>query len=865
MHERGTRGVTLTMADVQPILEPKDAPPRFIIRRGIEFSAVGSWADVAKRMAPLFERASQLAAGSLLKAQIAQIQGATPDPKQRAGLALALVEDQIRYLFLAMNNGGLVPATADETWAHRYGDCKAKTVLLLALLHGLGIDAEPVAVSVTAGDGLDERLPSIGQFDHVLVAATIAGQTYWLDGTRLGDRSLDLLQMPYFRWGLPLVAQTPGLVKMVPPPLTAPSLQTSISIDARNGVAQPAPIHIELALHRYAAVTMRQSLANLTPTQLDTGLRAEWAQQYKTIKVKSVGASYDENAQVERLTLDGTVKMDWGANEYEPPGLAVGYEADFERQPGPNHDAPFAVGYPGYATATVTIKLPIGGQGFSVEGVDITRTLAGFEFRRHARIDGGVFTAVASARSVEPEFPAAEAAADQKALRELARKALEVKSPGGHVPTEAEIAWGLPSSNSTATDYARSGILLRHRREYDAAMADYEAALALDAHSALALAGRGNLYLAMNDETRARADFDAAVAANPHQTEALAGEAMFDMRAGDYTAAIAACSTALSADPQFEYVLELRAHSYWRMGRKDLAVADFSEAIRQSPTEIPLYGSKATILSEEGKTSAAIRQAELVTAANPKSPEAYLVAGAIYRSFHEDRQAQAAFDRAVAVTPIAKAYLGRASYRFWTDLPGKRADIENALRLDSKSGRALSMLAEVQMASGQYSQAAASLTEAMGKNPEAPVMLTMRGIAYDKAGQSALAQADLTKGQAQAKQWDELNNVCWELATHDVSLASALDDCNAAVAKKANYAVLDSRGFVLMRLGRYDDAIASYDAALKLNPLDPNSLYGRGVCELHTGQKNRGHADITEATTISFSVADEFAHYGVEP
>lgn len=761
-------------------------------------------------MAPLFERAAQLPAGSLLQAQIAQIRAATPDPKARAGLALALVEDQIRYLFLAMNNGGLVPAAADQTWAHRYGDCKAKTVLLLALLHGLGIQAQPVAVSVAAGDGLDERLPSIGQFDHVLVEATIAGQTYWLDGTRLGDRSLDVLRVPYYRWGLPLTSQTAGLVKMVPAPLTAPALETSISIDASSGIAQPAPFHAEVAFHDYAAVMVKQRLGNLTPAQLDAGLRTGWSRQFDNVTIKAVGAAYDEKSGVERLTMDGTVKMDWGAGEYEPPELAVGYDADFERQAGPHRDAPFAVTYPGYVSTTVTIKLPIGGRGFSVAGDDITRTLAGFEYRRQASIDGGVFTGVASARSVEPEFPAAEAAADQKALRELARTAL-------------------------------------------------------DAHSAPALAGRGRLYLSMNEEARARADFDAAVAADPHDADALAGEAMFDMRAGDYTAAIAACSAAISTDPRYEYVLEMRADSYWRTGRKELAIADFSEAIRQSPTEIPLYASRAAILTEEGRTAEANRQAELVTAANPKSPDAYLLAGAIYRSFHEDGRAQAAFDRAVAVAPVAKTYLRRASLRFWTDLPGKRADIENALRLDAKSGRALSMLAEVQMASGQYSQAATSLTEAIGKNSEAPIMLTMRGIAYDKAGQSALAQADLRQGQSQAKQWDELNNVCWELATHDVSLASALDDCNAAVAKKANYAVLDSRGFVLMRLGRYDEAIASYDAALKLDPLDPNSLYGRGICELHSGQENRGHADITEATIVSFSVADEFAHYGVQP
>jgi tetratricopeptide (TPR) repeat protein len=865
-HGQGMRGVTLTMNDVQPIQEPKSAPPRFMVLRAIEFSGLGSWADVARRLAPLYSQASRLPADSLLQAQIAQIRAATTDPKERAARALTLVEDQVRYLFLAMNNGGLVPATADQTWAHRYGDCKGKTVLLLALLHGLGIDAQPVVVSVNGGDGLDERLPSIAQFDHVLVEATIAGQTYWLDGTRMGDRSLDLLHVPYYRWGLPLAAQTPGLVKMVPPPLTAPALETSISIDATHGVTQPAPIHAEVTLHDYAAVVMRQRLGNLTPTQLDTGLRTLWSQQYKFVTVESVAATYDEKNEAERMTMDGTAKMDWNGGEYALPGLDIGFDADFERQAGPHRDAPFMVAYPSYGTSSVTVKLPLAGQGFSITGADVNKTVAGLEFRRQSRINGGVLTAVASARSVQPEFPAVEAAADQKALRELTNTAIDVMAPAGHVATAAEIAWGLPSSNSTAADYVRSGYMLSRRSEYDAAIADYDAALALNASDAWALGDRGISYFYKGDEARARTDFDAALAIDPHASVAFNGRGLLALNAHDYDGAIAALSAAITSDPKDEFAFEMRAQAYWRTGKPQQALADYGEAIQQKPTEIALYGYRAALLRQEGRKSEAIQQAQLVIAANPKSSRAYFTAGAIYMSIHESDQASAVLDRAVALAPAAQTYLMRANFRLWTDLPGKRADIEAALKLDPNSTPALAMLAEAQMTSGQYAEAATSLTHAMDKIHDSPEMLTLRGIAYAKAGQTALAQADFSKARTQAKRPGELNNICWKLATHDVSLASALEDCNAALAQgPATYPLLDSRGFVLMRLDRYDEAIASYDSALKLNPLEADSLYGRGICELRSGKKARGNADIKRATALAFAVADEFAHYGVQP
>ena len=76
---------------------------------------------------------AKLASDSPIKAEAARIRAASPDPKVQAGLALALVQDQIRYLFLGLDGGGYRPTPADETWKRRLGDCKAKSVLLLAL------------------------------------------------------------------------------------------------------------------------------------------------------------------------------------------------------------------------------------------------------------------------------------------------------------------------------------------------------------------------------------------------------------------------------------------------------------------------------------------------------------------------------------------------------------------------------------------------------------------------------------------------------------------------------------------------------------------------------------------------------------
>jgi len=143
-----------------------------------------------------------LAPDSPIQKEIARIASTETDSVKQIKAALQLVQDRIRYVYIGLNGGNFMPAAADETWTRRFGDCKAKTALLLAVLRGLGIRGEAVLVNSLGGDGINERLPTPFVFDHVLVRVNLGKQTYWLDGTRLGDRTLD--PPLALRWVLPL-------------------------------------------------------------------------------------------------------------------------------------------------------------------------------------------------------------------------------------------------------------------------------------------------------------------------------------------------------------------------------------------------------------------------------------------------------------------------------------------------------------------------------------------------------------------------------------------------------------------------------------------------------------------------------------
>jgi tetratricopeptide (TPR) repeat protein len=104
------------------------------------------------------------------------------------------------------------------------------------------------------------------------------------------------------------------------------------------------------------------------------------------------------------------------------------------------------------------------------------------------------------------------------------------------------------------------------------------------------------------------------------------------------------------------------------------------------------------------------------------------------------------------------------------------------------------------------------------------------------------------------------------LATANIRLPDALQECDAALVQAPEEgAYLDSRGFVLLRLGRYDESIAAYDAALSSGSTSANSLYGRGLAKRARGDVDASRGDIRAAMAADALIAETFAAYGLQP
>jgi TonB family protein len=423
-------------------------------------------------------------------------------------------------------------------------------------------------------------------------------------------------------------------------------------------------------------------------------------------------------------------------------------------------------------------------------------------------------------------------------------------------------------SPSTVALHIMCGNHWLEQRQYDRSIDQLNKAIALDSTNAMAFADRGLAHFWMHQFDAARRDFDAAGQLDPRNAVALRGRALLALESNDLAAAIAAFTASLEVDARNTFALAWRARIYLRMGEKDKALADYAASIAVNPNLLNSYGARASIFRSQAQPALSIAEADALIAQNPHDAAAYRMAAEIYTASGKPDEATRFIDHAIEIAANEQNYLTRAEYRHGKDPVGERSDLEAALAAKPNAPGSSAMLAKLQLDAGDVSGAHETLRKALSAYPDDPGLLTAQGIAYLKDGHADLAEPQLIKARAAAKTAQQLNSLCWALATSDVALGKALQACDAALAMApdiSSHAIHDSRGFVLLRLGRYDEAIASYDASLRIDPLVAASLYGRGIARKRKGQGDGAEADIRAALLSDADISAEFSGYGVAP
>ena len=845
---------------------PKGAPPRFMRGPELQFSNFTGWPDVASVLDTEFANAEISTAGSPLSEEAKAIAARTADPKARAEAALTLVQDKIRYVLLALDGGGLKPAAADLTWSRRFADCKGKTVVLLSLLHKLGIEAEPALVSAQAGDGLEQRQPRlIGAFDHVLVRATIDGRVYWLDGTRTGDHGLDKIRTPPFHWALPIRPSGSELIRLDPQDFEEPSFTSSLRLDASAGLSLPAPAHGEAVIRGDGAVALNQQLSSMTPANLETALKDYWRKRDDYIAASSVTAHFDAAKQEEFLTMDGTATLDWKTGGgFEASDVEL-HKLDFQRQPGPDHDAPVLINFPRFERHSLAVVLPNQGANFTFIGDPVDEVLAGDQITRHLAIEKGVFTVESEFHAIATEIPLADMEASVKRLAELAKKAVRIMPGNAGAKTPAERAALIATTPETLTQYRERGNAFLDERKYDEALADFDKAIAMDPTSSIVFADRALVWAWKGDFAKSQSDAEESLRLDPRQIVALRAKGLAASRQNRWSDAITAFSAALAINRTDLFSLMWRSEAYLHADDPISALQDAETGLAVYPANILLAEHKASALGLLDRTDEAVAIARSLINGHPDNAEALMRGAHLLRQVGYYEEALAAVDKAVALKPAPGLLIARAELRPFGNLEKGLADLQQAVKLDAQQKGAVFEMATLNYNAGHYAEALRLGDQAAQNHADEAAVQTLLGEAHHALGDDTAAAAAFAKVRdAAGTDGEALNRLCWSEAVAGFDPAAALADCDAAVKNSPNTPhIEDSRAFALLRLGRNEEAMAQYEAAWGNRPAPAMALFGRSIAERRTGHAEAAERDRLDAIRRDKYVVDWYRLYGV--
>jgi len=152
-------------------------------RMGNYIGSMLTWKDLGKWFWEINAGRSDLPASTCLKIQ--NLIGSEKDTIAMVRKIYQFMQSKTRYVSIQLGMGGLQPLPASQVDQYGYGDCKALTNYMLALLKCVGIRSYYTLIYAGHNDknNIIPEFPS-ARFNHVILSVPLQNDTLWLECTK---------------------------------------------------------------------------------------------------------------------------------------------------------------------------------------------------------------------------------------------------------------------------------------------------------------------------------------------------------------------------------------------------------------------------------------------------------------------------------------------------------------------------------------------------------------------------------------------------------------------------------------------------------------------------------------------------------
>lgn len=328
--ENGIQEIIIDQLGVPEFSIEDDVPSWYYNRGTIAFSDMKDWRSVVEWVQPMYQLSDTVNPEIATIASV--IRSAYEDRNQQIGAALRWVQDEVRYFGVELGKNSHWPSRPEETLARRFGDCKDKALLLIALLKELDVEADAALVNTDRGLEAANYPYRMHAFDHVIVHVQFDGVSHFIDPTRsYQSGALGELHEPDYGLALVLAPNTKGLTEMgnrrsqyalsVTKNMTISPADTDANTDARSkgGISSIAQPEVSLLVE----TVKRGQLAENVRYTLDTdGLKSmgnsylDYYRNYFSGAMVMEGPSVDDSAADNiKVTERYRIEDFWTADE----------------------------------------------------------------------------------------------------------------------------------------------------------------------------------------------------------------------------------------------------------------------------------------------------------------------------------------------------------------------------------------------------------------------------------------------------------------------------------------------------------------------------------------------------------------------